>query len=88
MDLPVGRRLQDKYGATFGHFIVKEGYSFRRDRDITISSATEWLTNGTGVISGARTEAIYMRKSEFGTRKDRSDLHTYVTSIVLTNKLV
>lgn len=31
-DLPVGIRLQDKYGALMGPFIVKDGYSFVRER--------------------------------------------------------
>jgi hypothetical protein len=67
-----------------GPFIVKDGYSFVRDRDININSIAEWIFKGTGAIASGRAEATYAfisnhSKSQGNT--DFPDVHTYVISV-------
>ncbi|OXA57371.1 Choline dehydrogenase, mitochondrial [Folsomia candida] len=85
-DLPVGQNLQDKYGALMGPFIVKDGYSFIRERDITVQVILRWLFTGTGPMAAARTEATHSFLTNFSralgdtVERDGLDVHTYVIS--------
>jgi len=79
----VGQRLQDKYGALIGPFIVPRGYSFNQDRDINITSIWQWLTTGKGLLSSARTEGTFAILSDSAKMRGDSfapDIHTYLLS--------
>lgn len=82
-DLPVGQRLQDKYGAFVGPFVVKRGYSFHQFRDINITSFLNWVATGKGLISSGRTESTFAILSDLAkASKDTfaPDIHSYMLS--------
>lgn len=69
-----------------GPFILKKGYSFVSDRDITMQSIMRWAFTGTGPLGAARTDATHSIITNFSkslgesVKIDGPDIHTYVIS--------
>lgn len=83
MNLPVGQRLQDKYGALVGPFVVPRGYSFSQFRDVNLTSFFNWLATGKGLLSSGRTEATYSIVTDSAKASGNTlapDIHTYMLS--------
>jgi len=84
VDLPVGERLQDKYGTLVGPFVMNKPLSFNRERDLTFSALLDWVFNGSGPIAGGRTESTHAIKTSVALREprfvDAPDIHTYVVA--------
>jgi len=88
VDLPVGQSLQDMYGVIMGPFLVNKGYSFVRERDITLTTLLQWTLNGNGPMASSRIEASYDLISNFSKAKaqregrdevpDKPDIRTII----------
>jgi len=85
VDLPLGQPLQDMYGVAMGPFIVDDGYSFVRERDITSQTIMDWALRAEGPLASTKIEASYDLISNFSKAKaaeegkpppDKPDIYT------------
>lgn len=75
--------MQDKYGALIGPFLVKPGYSFNELRDINLTSISDWVKNGKGLLGSGRLEVSYGILSESAKTSQKPvspDIHSYLIS--------
>jgi hypothetical protein len=91
LDLPVGRYLQDKYGAIIGPFIVDKGNAIVYDRDISVGNVIDWLIRGQGgVLKGSLAEGTWAITTDSAKRDGRTEtpnIHTYILSVAFTKEL-
>ncbi|ODM96357.1 Glucose dehydrogenase [FAD, quinone] [Orchesella cincta] len=84
MNLPVGQKLKDKYGALVGPFLVSEGQSTVLDRDWILPDLFRWISTGTGPVRTSLSEGTWAIVTEEARKRGKvtkPDIHAYVLSI-------
>ncbi|CAL8109168.1 unnamed protein product [Orchesella dallaii] len=90
LDLPVGKYMQDKYGAIIGPFLIKEGTGILMDRDLSISNMAMWAATGRGQVTSSLSEATWAIITDTARKAGRStkpDIHTYILSVTMPKQI-
>jgi len=86
----VGERVQDKYGAMIGPFIVNRGNALLYDRDISMGDFFNWLIHGKGVFKSSLAEGTWAMTTNSAKRDGRTEapnIHTYILSVAVSKEL-